>query len=73
MSEFQSQTNKAMLWNLFLEDKIIQPSTHDEMVQIQNIFEKICQAVDTQLGSNTHTLEKNKLCIKNMINVMKHI
>lgn len=71
MSEFQSQTNKAILWNLFLEDKIIQPSTHEEMVQIQNIFEKICQTVDKQLGSTAQTLEKNKLCIQNMISVMK--
>ena len=71
MSEFQSQENKAMLWNLFLEDKIIQPSTHDEMSQIQKIFEKICQTVDVQLGDNTHTLDKNKVCIKNMITVMK--
>lgn len=70
MSEFQSQTNKAMLWNLFLEDKIIRPRTHDEMVQIQNLFEKVCQTVDSQLG-NSQTLEKNKVCIQNMITIMK--
>ena len=46
------------------------PRTHDEMVQIQNLFEKVCQTVDSQLG-NSQTLEKNKVCIQNMITIMK--
>ena len=69
MSKFQSQENKAMLWNLFLEDKIIQPQNVHEMQQIQDIFEKICTSIDQKQTSNT--LEKNKMCIQGMITIMK--
>ena len=69
MSKFQSQENKAMLWNLFLEDKIIQPQNVQEMQQIQDIFEKICTSIDQKQTSNT--LEKNKMCIQGMITIMK--
>ena len=70
MSKFQSQENKAMLWNLFLEDKIIQPQSIQEMQQIQSIFEKICSSVDQ--NNTIDTLNKNKMCIQGMINVMKN-
>lgn len=65
MSEFKSQTNKALLWELLNDQNIFNNIPDSELTNIQELFESEIEKIYNKTNNKSDLLILNKLLIQN--------